>query len=429
MQRNAGFLYGSGYLGIALITYVIGAWITYFYAPPPHSGLWQFMPPAWAGLAFAIGRIVDAVADPLVGVWSDRHRGKRGRRIPFLRASAVPLALSFAILWLPPRGASPIAAFIYLTLTLGAFFTLYTVYVAPYLALLPQLSRSEADRLNLSVWQGIFNVVGIAIGALAAGMIASALGFGWMGVILGAITLVSLVIPAWMVREPASTEAEIADMGVVPSIRSTLANRPFRTYVAGQFCFWFGLNAVLINAPYLVTVVAGKGEVEASIALGVAILASVAAFPVFVRIAKRYGLRQSLIVSMIWFAVVLFLAGLVGRPFMPFTAYTQVLLVNFLAGVPIAALLVLPNPLMAEITDYDERATGKRREAIYFGVQGLIVKASMALSSVLATQMLSRLGYTPDAPWGVLAIGPMAGLFVLLGITIFRRYPRSVPGN
>jgi len=426
MQRSIGFRYGSGYLGIALITYVTGAWVTYFYAPPEASNLAPLLPPAWAGMAFAIGRIVDAVSDPLVGVWSDRHRSGRGRRIPFLRASSLPLALSFALIWLPPRGTGPAGTFAYLSVVLSAYFLFYTLYVAPYLALLPQLSSNREGRLKLSAWQGGFNVAGIAVGAVVAGTIAGAFGFGVMGVALAALSLVSFAVPAWTVVEP-PLAPEAGGVGLWDSIRFTLANRPFRLYVAGQFCFWFALNAILIGAPYMITVVAGGTEADASLALGVAVLSALVAFPALLRATNKYGLRRSLIASMIWFAAVLALSGLVGRPFMPLSPYAQALIVNALAGVPIAGLLVLPNAVMAEITDIDERMTGRRREAIYFGVQGLIVKGSMALSSVLTTQLLQTLGYTAEAPWGILGVGPMAALFVLGGVWIFRRYPEHSP--
>ena len=46
------------------------------------------------GLITAIGRVFDAVTDPLVGNWSDNLKSKLGRRIPFMRWSAIPLTQS-----------------------------------------------------------------------------------------------------------------------------------------------------------------------------------------------------------------------------------------------------------------------------------------------------------------------------------------------
>jgi maltose/moltooligosaccharide transporter len=47
------------------------------------------------------------VLNPVVSTWSDRHRGLRGRRVPFLLASLAPIALTLlGVGWAPTLGAS-----------------------------------------------------------------------------------------------------------------------------------------------------------------------------------------------------------------------------------------------------------------------------------------------------------------------------------
>ena len=48
--------------------------------------------------------VIDAFSDPIVGYWSDNFRSRWGRRHPFIYASAVPLAIGYALLWMPPAG-------------------------------------------------------------------------------------------------------------------------------------------------------------------------------------------------------------------------------------------------------------------------------------------------------------------------------------
>ena len=95
---------------------------------------------------------------------------------------------------------------------------------------------------------------------------------------------------------------------------------------------------------------------------------------------------------MVWFAVTLLFWGGIGRLSLPLSPFGQGLLVFALAGVPLGALFVLPNALVAEVTDVDFERTGVRREAIYFGVQGLIVKLAVSLSAVVTTQVIGALG-------------------------------------
>ena len=63
------------------------------------------------------------------------------------------------------------------------------------------------------------------------------------------------------VREHESTP------GMFDSIRLTLRNRPFLYYVGSHVLFWFGFNAVVVGAPYLVTVLMGGTELDTSLAL------------------------------------------------------------------------------------------------------------------------------------------------------------------
>lgn len=56
------------------------------------------------GLIGSIPRIFDALSDPLVGYISDNHRGKWGRRRPFILVGALLAGLIFAVMWQVPPG-------------------------------------------------------------------------------------------------------------------------------------------------------------------------------------------------------------------------------------------------------------------------------------------------------------------------------------
>jgi hypothetical protein len=56
---------------------------------------------------------------------------------------------------------------------------------------------------------------------------------------------------------------------------------------------------------------------------------------------------------------------------------------------------------------------------MFFAFQGLILNGATSVASVLLGGLLQWLGYEP----GLRATPIVAALFVLIGITIFRRYP------
>jgi len=60
-------------------------------------------PSTQVGGAILFALLVDACIDPVIGQASDRFRSRWGRRHPFMYASAVPVALSFLLIWRPPE--------------------------------------------------------------------------------------------------------------------------------------------------------------------------------------------------------------------------------------------------------------------------------------------------------------------------------------
>ncbi|MCG4585233.1 MFS transporter, partial [Anaerosalibacter bizertensis] len=60
---------------------------------------------------------------------------------------------------------------LYLSVMSSLFFIFYTIVGAPYNALIPELSQSYEDRLNLSTWQSIFRLIYSAIAMIMPGFL------------------------------------------------------------------------------------------------------------------------------------------------------------------------------------------------------------------------------------------------------------------
>jgi len=86
-----------------------------------------------------------------------------GRRIPFIAIGVIPLVLTTIAYFYPIKSNSGIPTFIYLSIVGVLFFIFYTIVGAPYNALIPEISKTTEDRLNLSTWQSIFRLLYTAI--------------------------------------------------------------------------------------------------------------------------------------------------------------------------------------------------------------------------------------------------------------------------
>jgi GPH family glycoside/pentoside/hexuronide:cation symporter len=83
----------------------------------------------------------------------------------------------------------------------------------------------------------------------------------------------------------------------------------------------------------------------------------------------------------------------------------------------------IDNAIIADVIDHDETITGFRREAIYFGVQGLLLKSGIGVSALILTLLLDVFGKTPAEPLGVTLAGPVAGVIAFIGFLVFLKYP------
>ena len=100
---------------------------------------------------------------------------------------------------------------------------------------------------------------------------------------------------------------------------------------------------------------------------------------------------------------------------------TQGLVLSFIAGLPMAAVFMLPKGLTADIADYDAMITGERREAMFYATQNFFEKITFALPPAILSLVL-LLGDTTEDPLGIRLAPVLAGVLAILGITLWHRY-------
>ena len=66
---------------------------------------------------------------------------------------------------------------------------------------------------------------------------------------------------------------------------------------------------------------------------------------------------------------------------------------------------------------------------MYFGIYGIVLKSAVGFSSLFVGFLLHHFGYTRANPSGILLCGPLAAVFILLGVFLFLRYPLTDVGK
>lgn len=176
-SRKRQLLYANGNMGFSIMDNIYGAYLVFFLIPPKELGMGELInnSPLLFGLTVIgiiniFGRVIDSVSDPVIAWWSDNARYRIGRRKFFILTGAFPFAAAGAALFQPVGTVSPVNAW-YTAVVLGLYFFLYTYYMSPNLALIPELSRTPEERIRITVFQAVFGLVGAIIVLIAAPMI------------------------------------------------------------------------------------------------------------------------------------------------------------------------------------------------------------------------------------------------------------------
>ena len=188
--------------------------------------------------------------------------------------------------------------------------------------------------------------------------------------------------------------------------------------------FQLSYQLMLSMLPFLVKVIldvpSGEEGRWVAILTATAIVVVVLSIPRHRRFAKRTSKRAAYRRAMLMGATLFPFAAVIGLiPVVPGKA--QIALLMALVGFPIAGVYLFPAPLTADIVDDDSLRTGMRREAMFFGAQNFVEKTVTALSLPILIVVLS-LGDSPDNTLGIRLVGPVAGLILLTGYLLFRRY-------
>ncbi|MGD8793237.1 MAG: MFS transporter, partial [Anaerolineae bacterium] len=219
--------------------------------------------PDLAGLAVGAGRIWDAVNDPLFGLVSDRIRSRWGRRRVLLLFGAVPLGISFAMMWLvPPWGPGGLT--VYYALAFIVFDTVFTAVHVGYNALTPEMTPDYDERSSLNGYRMVFSISG----TLGAIILATVLGwyvedaqvlFAIVGVCLGLASVVPPLIVFAVTRERPADE-QPAPLPVGEAVGATLRNRPFWLVMGLYLLSWTAASILAADLVYFASYYLGVPE-------------------------------------------------------------------------------------------------------------------------------------------------------------------------
>ncbi|MHA1648217.1 MAG: MFS transporter [Promethearchaeota archaeon] len=381
-----------GFAGMANATLsgiALGSAITFFY------NIKLGLSADYISLAWIIFAFWNAINDPIFGILEERTHTKIGRRIPYLRFGAPIYAIVFIFCWYP-FGNTQIALFWNLLLVLFLFDSVYTMIGLITYTLPAEMTLTQKGRANLSVYGTYLGAIGMLLAMvlpmiLLTGDETQVLNplFKPTMIVVGLVCGLIMFLSSFFLVENEYTQIE-ESLGFFQSIAEAFKNKPFLIFEAGNFPYIIAWTILTGMMTYYVQFVMHLTGMAASLPLLI-VFAMVFLFTIPANIlVKKIGLKKTYIYSLI-FASVSFIV------FFIFGKHETLAFVGLaLIGIGFAPISLVSQPLMADIIDFDELRTGKRRETTYAGVNALIVKPAISVANALFMQIIKFSGFNKD---------------------------------
>jgi len=382
-----------------------------------------------AGAIIMIGKIWDAVTDPVVGYISDNTRTRWGRRRPYIFWGSFPLFLAMAVMFTNPGFSSQMMLFIWGVLTYCALCTAYTLVNIPYSALTPELTQDFHERTVLNGFRFGFAVIGTLLGAGAAlplvGMFPSEnLGFSMMGIIFGLVMLVTALATVFTVKEPVLQEVE-KRTGFFKTYLRVFNNKPYVLILLTYALHVTALTVVSGIAIYYFKYI-HHNEAMTTVAMLILLVTAMAFIPVSVVLSRKTGKKFVYGAGMGIFALAILVLAFAGH----IQGIGFSLALMCFAGIGMGFTYAMPYAMVPDAVEYDYLITGERTSGVFYGIWTFGLKIGQALALGITGAVLSITGYVPDAvqtetaALGIrLLLGPVSAVIFMLSIAVLYFYP------
>ena len=343
--------------------------------------------PGIAGTVLLVGKIWDAINDPLVGRLSDRTRTQMGSRRPWIAGGLAPFLVCYAALWsdLPWSGVWRGAGYAVLFVLYDTFLTTLGV---PYNALSQAITRSYDERTRLNAIRVGWGLIGALLVGAGMPFLAERTGsWAQAGMIFAVIVAMPLLI---MLRATRGYDVAASTYSEEPTW-STWQNRAFRRVAFLSVTSWPCLAVASALLPFYCQHHLGHPE-RLKIYLGTAQLAALLMVPLLVWLAQRLDKHRMYALGLCG-AVVAF----VGLSLMPRDAHLGVIALMALVGPSMIAAYIFVLSLVPDVAEAEQAEGSANRVGAYYGVINFLTKLGTSLALWLFSMALEISGYVAAA--------------------------------
>jgi GPH family glycoside/pentoside/hexuronide:cation symporter len=355
------------------------------------------VPVALAGILISASKIYDAVADPLIGVVSDRTNSRWGRRRPYLFWGSIGFFISWMLVFNIPHGLSGYALSGYCLMVLLFFSTVYGIFSVPYNAMPAEMTDHYHTRTVLMSARAIAQTVGFsAVGYMAPVLIGyfggGSAGHGSMSVVLGIMTMILGLICFFMTSRAKSYAPDRADdIGFRAQVSLMLRNKYFFLLLLSYVFLMAAVAMMNASAIFYTRRIIHASDSRVGLLFATLSIGTFISLPFWVWASGKLGKRATYILGTLALAACE-MTWYLAKPDEPVFLFV---LRNIATGISSGAVQMMGQSMLPDTIEFDRRTTGLRREGVYAALYTTSEKVSMAIGVTIIGLVLSLTGYIP----------------------------------
>lgn len=354
--------------------------------------------PALAGSVALVSVLWDAITDPIIGNMADKSKAKYGKYRRFVFISILPILITSVLLFTKVHFGET-GAFLYYLVVAMMYYTAYTVFNIPYMALGSSLTSNEIEKTKLSGVRQSFGFAGALFsGALPAILIENFQQFGFSGdksytmtaTVLGLFSAATIFI-TWITtkgHEIDFTQETSEKRSLGKTISEIFRCKSYVLLIAAALAFFVGFTMISNCIIFTITGILGLSEGAASGIFVLLALSGIAISFLLAKIAEKVDKRTVYLVATGISTAYMLITKFVGiNSLFAFGAY--IFMVNF----AFSAFLVFVYNFLYDVVDIIEFQTGKRESGTIFAYYSFIIKLGKAGALQIVGILLEVGGY------------------------------------
>ena len=422
--------FARGMINGIITTYLL----TFFIPTSANTTLPQFFLNAALVMAIirGIGTIVDAITDPWVANLTDNCKHKLGRRIPFMRFSAIPYGLCCLMIFFPPVNGTSYVNAVWVGVLLILYYLFSTLYNIPHSALQAEIITDPKRRVFVYTINSLLYVISNALvfcTSMTKGMLMNAgvseiwaLRIPFIVCCIGGAA--AAMTPALVIREQDYISPKPYSQPLGEALKAIFTYRNFTIITIGYLVMWVAFSFFNTAQVYYITNLLALPDMWVTIVTVISIGVGVCTYPLVNLLARKVGKKPMLLGACITYVLLYgaiysykMVIRLIGGP-------AFAIVIGLVIAMPIAITNIIPASMFADLAQYDTIKSGENRAGMFLAARNFANKLCQSLVVVVCALLLGKGadGTGAATSEGIQATALVAMIFVGCALFIYFFY-------